>query len=106
VLSDDILKHVIALPEAEFHEHKILLRFLGISLRVLRLEVSVCISGVWFSVRFASFLPLQCTRLREFEEIKISRQSCRGKLLRLLFGFRPRIRPQYTAYCYKIECFT
>ncbi len=41
-------------------------------------------------------------RLREFEEIEISRQSCRGdcelqggKLLRLLSGFRPRIRPLY-----------
>ncbi len=41
-----------------------------------------------------------CQKLREFEEIKISRQRCRGdfewqggKLLRLLSGFRPRIRP-------------
>jgi hypothetical protein len=39
-------------------------------------------------------------RLREFEEIEISRQSFRGdreyqggKLLRILSGFRPRIRP-------------
>jgi hypothetical protein len=37
-------------------------------------------------------------RLHEFEEILISRQSCRGeyqgrKLLRLLSGFRSRIRP-------------
>jgi hypothetical protein len=53
--------------------------------------------------------PLQCTvtncrnckRLREFEEIEILSQSCRGyfqwqggKLLRILSGFRPRIRPQ------------
>jgi hypothetical protein len=42
-----------------------------------------------------------CKRLREFEEIEISRQSCRGdrekkggKLFRLLSEFRPRIRPQ------------
>jgi hypothetical protein len=44
-----------------------------------------------------------CKRLREFEEIKVSRQkscTCRvecelqgGKLLRLLSVFRPRIRP-------------
>jgi hypothetical protein len=42
--------------------------------------------------------PLQCT-LSEFEEIEISRQSCRcefqgGKLRRLLSGFRPGILPQ------------
>ncbi len=43
-----------------------------------------------------------CKRLPEFEEIEISMQSFRGdyewqggKLLRLLSGFRPRIRPQY-----------
>jgi hypothetical protein len=45
-----------------------------------------------------------CKRLRECEEIEISRQSCRGdfekqggKLLRLLSGFRPRIGPQKPA---------
>jgi hypothetical protein len=39
-------------------------------------------------------------KLREFEEVEISRYSCRcdcekqgGNLLRLLSGFRPRIRP-------------
>ncbi len=45
--------------------------------------------------------PFQCTvthcrsckRLREFEEIEISRHSCRGKHLRLLPGFRQRILP-------------
>jgi hypothetical protein len=62
--------------------------------------------GVWFSIRFSTFLitsvqqlnSRNCKRLREFEEIEISRQSCRGdcekqegKLLRLLSGFRPRI---------------
>jgi hypothetical protein len=44
------------------------------------------IEGVWFSIRFSSFLlySLQqlnckyCKRLREFEEIEISRQSCWG----------------------------
>ncbi len=72
---------------------------------------------VFHQVLFLS--PLQCTvtelqkyvrscmifeeilkRLREFEEIEISRQSCRGyceqhggKVLRLSSGFRPRIRP-------------
>ncbi len=42
-----------------------------------------------------------CKRLREFEEMEISRLSCRwdceqqgGKLLRLLSGFLPRIRSQ------------
>jgi hypothetical protein len=38
-----------------------------------------------------------CNKLRECEEIEISRQSCRGecegKPLRLLSGFRPRIQP-------------
>jgi hypothetical protein len=43
---------------------------------------------------------INCRRLREFEEIEISMQSCRGdselqkeKLIRRLSGFRPRIRP-------------
>ncbi len=57
--------------------------------------------GVWFSIRIFSFLIYRnCKRFREFEEIAISRQSCRGeceyqggKLLRLLSGFRQRIRP-------------
>jgi hypothetical protein len=41
-------------------------------------------------------------RLREFEEIEIARQSCRGdcekggKLVTLLSGFPPRIRPLYS----------
>ncbi len=44
---------------SRIHERTISLRFLGIS--VLRLEVSVWISltignGVWFSIRFSSFL--------------------------------------------------
>jgi hypothetical protein len=42
--------------------------------------------GVWFSIRFSSFLLLNVQlmnyrnskRLREFEEIEISRQTCRG----------------------------
>jgi hypothetical protein len=61
------------------HERTITLRFLGIILRVLRLEVSVWISytigkGVWFSIRFSSFLLYRnCKRLREFVEIEISR---------------------------------
>ncbi len=68
--------------EAEWiHERTIWLRFLSIILRVLRLEIFVCtvlyfliyMKGVWFSIRFSSF-PL---RLREFEGIEISRQSCR-----------------------------
>jgi hypothetical protein len=58
--------------------------------------------GMVFFIRFSSFLLYRnCKRLREFEEIEISRQSCRpdceeqgGKLLRLLSGFRPRILPQ------------
>jgi hypothetical protein len=32
-----------------------------------------------YSIRFSSFLLYRnCKRLREFEEIEISRQSCRG----------------------------
>jgi hypothetical protein len=52
---------------------------------VLRLEVSLWISyttveEIWFTMRFSSFLlysvhSLNCKRLREFEEIEISRQS-------------------------------
>ncbi len=63
---------------------------------------------LWFYINFL-FSPLQCIvthsrkckRLREFEEIEISMQGCRGdseqqggKLWRILSGFRPRIRPQ------------
>jgi hypothetical protein len=53
-----------------------------------------------------------CKRLREFEEIEISRQSCRddcekhgGKLSkrsRLLSGFHLRIRPQDPKYDFNI----
>jgi hypothetical protein len=74
---------------------------------------------LWFSIGFSSFvlygycnLTVEiCKRLREFEEIRkrlhefeeteITRQICRvdseyqgGKFLRLLSGFRQRIRPQ------------
>jgi hypothetical protein len=85
------------------HERRISWRFLGIILRVLRLEVSMWIR---FSIRFFSFLLFRnCKRLREFEEIKMSmatqsfRGDCEwegGKFLRLLPGFRPRIWPQYS----------
>ncbi len=46
-------------------------------MRVLRLEVFVWISetigkGIWFSIRFSSFLLYRnCKRLREFEEIAV-----------------------------------
>jgi hypothetical protein len=40
---------------SRIYERTILLRFLGIILRVLRLEVSVW-HGVWFSIRFSSSL--------------------------------------------------
>jgi hypothetical protein len=68
--------------EAEFmYVHcTITLRFLGIILRVLRLEVSVWISktigkGGWFSIRFFFFLLYRnCKRLR-VEEIKISSKA-------------------------------
>ncbi len=93
----------VQLCRSRIHEGTISLRFLGIILRVLRLKVSAWSSEtagkrVWFSIRFSSFLYSvqqlncrNCKRLREFEEIKSSRQSCRGdckqqggKLLRLL----------------------
>jgi hypothetical protein len=46
---------------SRIHERTISLKFLGIILRVLRVEVSVWISktigkGVWFSIRSSSFL--------------------------------------------------
>ncbi len=56
-------------------ERTISMSFLGIILRVLRLEVSVWLSqtlGKWvcFSVRLSSLLlNRNCNRLREFEEI-------------------------------------
>jgi hypothetical protein len=35
--------------------------------------------GEWFSIKFSSMLPYRnCKRVREFEEIEISRQSCRS----------------------------
>ncbi len=48
---------------------------------------------------FSCFLNYRnCKRLREFEEIEISRKSYRGGCDKqggkLLTGFRPRIRPQ------------
>ncbi len=56
---------------------------------------TVCNNALW------KLLQKRFCHLCEFEEIEISRQSCRGdfeqqgrKLLRLLSGFRPRIRPQ------------
>ncbi len=61
--------------------------------------------GVWISIRFPPFsFTGTVGGLREFEEIEISRQSCRGELwisgkenLRHLSGFRPRIRSQVMA---------
>jgi hypothetical protein len=57
----------------------------GIGLSYLKYHIEVSVRGVVF---YQAFLlsPLQCTvmhhrnckRLLEFEEIKISRQSCRG----------------------------
>jgi hypothetical protein len=49
------------MTRSRIHERTTSLRFLGIILIVLRLEVSVWISetigkGVWFSIRFSSFL--------------------------------------------------
>ncbi len=57
---------------------------LGIIEKIHRLEVSLCISetigkGPWFFIRFSSFLLYRnCKRLREFDEIEISRRRCRG----------------------------
>jgi hypothetical protein len=76
---------------SRIHECTISLRFLGIES-----------SQTWGSPLQPTVTELRnCKRLREFEEIDISRQCCRGdwewqegKLLRLLSGFRPRIRPQ------------
>ncbi len=69
------------------HERTISLGFLVIILRVLMLEVSLYGFLVW-GCGFLVFLlsPLQCTithygnckKLREFEEIEISMQGCRG----------------------------
>jgi hypothetical protein len=66
---------------SRIHERTISLRFLGIILRDLRLG-----KEVWFSIRFppfsftmySKFTVEICKRLREFEEIEISRQNCRG----------------------------
>ncbi len=87
-------------PEAEFIR-TISFWFLCIILRVLRLEVSVWISqivgkGVWFSIRFSSFLLCRnWKRLREFEgngnlnrKLRGDCEQQVGKLLLLLSGFR------------------
>jgi hypothetical protein len=66
---------------SRIHERTISLRVFSIVLRVLRLEVSIWISktieeGVWFSIRFSSFLLYRnCKRLREFEVKEISRRK-------------------------------
>ncbi len=60
-----------------------------------------CREGGMVFDQFSFFLLYRnCKRLREFKEIEISRQICRGdcesqggKLLRVLSAFRPRIRP-------------
>jgi hypothetical protein len=93
--------------------------FFEVSWEFSRLEVSVWISCVIFYQVFL-LSPLQCTvtywrnckRFREFEEIKNSRQSCRGdyeyqgeKLLRLFSGFRPRIRPRVSAHSNRANVF-
>ena len=67
-----------SVARSRIHERAITLRFLGIILKVLRLEVSAWIiltigKDVWFSIRFSSFLIYRnFKRLREFEEIEIS----------------------------------
>jgi hypothetical protein len=64
--------------KSNIHERAITLRFLGITLKVLRLEVSAWIiltigKEVWFSIRFSSFLIYRnFKRLHVFEEIEIS----------------------------------
>jgi hypothetical protein len=73
---------------SRLHEHTvhctISLMFLDVILIVLGLEGSEWISytigkGVWFSIRFSSFLlHRNCKRLREFDTIEISRPSYRG----------------------------
>jgi len=76
--------------------------FMNVQFSDLRFLYGFLKEWVWVSIRFSYFLIYRnCKRLREFEEIQISRQSCRGdceqqgrKLLILLFWFCPRIRPQ------------
>jgi hypothetical protein len=96
-----------------FDELTISLRCLSIILIVLRLEVSVWISltegkGVWLSIQVFLLSPLQCNgncrnfkRLREFEEMESSRQSCGDDFEyqeeHSVSGFRPRIRPQFSS---------
>ncbi len=66
-------------------------------------SVKVCsLGGFNFKLFFEFWNCRNCKRLHEFEEIKISRQSCRGdcelqkkKLIRLLSGFLQRIRLLY-----------
>jgi hypothetical protein len=68
------------LCRSRIRERTISLRFPGTILRVLRLEVSVWISYHWergmVFYQFSSFLLYRNgKRLREFEEIEMSRQS-------------------------------
>jgi hypothetical protein len=72
---------------SRIHERPVSLRFLGIILKVLRLEVSVYNVGIK-----TSFRPLL---LKGWGE-SVSRSDCdkqEGKLLRLLSQLCPRIRP-------------
>ncbi len=88
---------------SRIHQRTISLRFLGIILKILRLEVSVW-KGVRFSIRFSSFLLYSvpwstieivrgCVSLKKYKSqgkaVEVTVNS-----LRLLSGFRPIIRPQ------------
>ncbi len=94
--------------ESNQPERTLSLGFLGIIFRVLRLVV-------FYQVFLLS--PLQCTvmhcinckRLREFEEIEISRQSCRGDFEyqggKLLIGFCLDFVQQFSL-CPSLVCFS
>jgi hypothetical protein len=71
--------HRSMLSRSRVHERTISFMFLGIIFRVILWISETTGRGVWFSIRFSSFLLYRnCKRLLEFEEVEISRQRCRG----------------------------
>jgi hypothetical protein len=94
-------------PTPSNYERAILLMFLGIILRDLRFEVSLCILkpqregyGFLSGFSYVSFTVYSnkkvrgCASLKKYKSHgKADEETVNSKEVRLLSGFRPRIRP-------------